>query len=78
MGRADLYQMSNKKEEPLPGTERIRVTVPTDVARYFEGLGQRFGVSASAAAAPVLCAAARGEIRQGEFMQQPGTDTRPR
>lgn len=68
----------SKKPYLTPGTERIRITVPCDVARYYEQQAERYGQSASAAAAPVLCALARGEITQGGFTQQPGTDLRPR
>lgn len=69
--------MSKDKAAPL-GTVRIRVTVPTDVAEYYEKRGQSFGYGASAAAAPVLCAQARGQIQQGGFVQQPGADLRPK
>lgn len=68
--------MSKDKASPT-ATTRIRVTVPVDVADYYEKRGQVFGAGASAAAAPVLCAMARGEIKQGDFTQQPGTDLRP-
>jgi len=68
---------TNQTNEPEE-TVRIRVTVPKSVASFYEARGASFGASASAAAAPVLCAMARGEIQQPGFVQQPNTDLRPR
>ncbi len=65
------------KSKLAPGTERIRVTVPSDVARYFEAQSKRYAVSVSACAGPLLCAAARGEIQQ-TFTQARGADLRPK
>lgn len=66
----------DKKTTPNPAaTRKIKVTVPEDVADFYDRQGQRVGGSLSGAASPVLCAYARGEIRQ-DFTQQPGTDLR--
>lgn len=59
------------------GVRCLKVYVPADVADHFEQQAQSYNTSVSAAASPVLCAYARGEIRQ-DFSRQPGTDTRPR
>lgn len=56
--------MSDRHKGPPTGTKVIKATVPLDVADYFEAQARRYGSSVSAAAAPVLCAMARGEIRQ--------------
>ncbi len=50
----------------------IKVTVPEDVADFYDREAHYYGGSKSAAAAPVLIARARGDIRQ-EFVQAPGT-----
>ena len=57
--------------------KRISVTLPEDVVDYYQRQGVNTGTSASAAAAPVLCAKARDEIKQ-MFFCQPGTELRPR
>lgn len=69
--------MTDRKHRIPPGMKRLTVTVPETVADYYEQRGLSYGTSTSSAAAPVLCAMARGEIRQG-FTQQPGGDMRPR
>jgi hypothetical protein len=69
--------MNDPKNKPLAGMTRIKVTVPTSVAEYYERRANDYGGSVSAAAAPVLCAMARGEIKQG-FTQEPGADFRPK
>ena len=69
--------MSERKNRIPAGMKRISVTVPIYVADFFDTRATNYGGSVSAAAGPVLCAFARGEIRQ-DFTQQPGTDTRPR
>jgi hypothetical protein len=59
------------------GVRSIRVYVPGDVADHYQAQAALYNTSISAAASPVLCAMARGEIRQ-DFSQRPGTDVRPR
>ena len=65
------------EDKKTAGVQCLKVYVPVDVADHFEQQARRYNTSVSAAAGPVLCAMARGEIRQ-DFTQLPGTDTRPR
>lgn len=68
----------NTPRKHAPSSARsIKVTVPVDVADYFERQAQRYSTSLSAAASPVLCAHARGEISTG-FTVLPSVDLRPR
>jgi hypothetical protein len=64
--------MSKTRARIIAGNQQIKVTVPADVAQYFESQAARYGCTTSAAAAPVLCAMARGEIQRPPFAQQPG------
>lgn len=74
----DLYQMSDPKKPIASGVKYLRIGVPTEVAEYYEKRASSYATSVSAAASPVLCAQARGEIRQ-DFTQQAGGDAiRPR
>ena len=57
--------------------KQLKVNLPEDVAQYFEDRARYYGIAVQAVTAPVLCAMARGEIRN-DFTQQPGTDLRPR
>jgi hypothetical protein len=65
--------MSERKNRIPAGMKSIKVTVPEDVAHYYEGRAHNYGTSISAAASPVLCAQARGEIRS-DFVKQLGAD----
>ena len=69
--------MTGKNPRIPLGMKRISVTVPEAVADYYQKQGASYGTSTSSAAAPVLCAMARGEIKQ-TFGYQPGTELRPR
>jgi hypothetical protein len=65
--------MSDPKKPLANGVKYLKVAVPQEVAEYYEKRATQFATSISAAASPVLCAQARGEIRQ-DFTQQPGSD----
>lgn len=65
--------MSNPKKSIPAGMKSIKVTVPEEVADYYASRAQSYGTSVSAAASPVLCAQARGEIRN-DFVKQPGAE----
>ena len=66
----------SKIPTPTSRTERIRIAVPAEVARYYEAQARRYGIAASAAAAPVLCAQGRGEIKN-EFTSTKPETARP-
>lgn len=70
--------MSTKKTSMPAGVRHLKVTVPAEVAEYYEKRATTYATSLSAAVSPVLCAQARGEILQ-HFTQQGGSDVmRPR
>jgi len=65
--------MTNQKKPLVGGARTIKVSLPDAVANYYESQARHYNTSVSAAASPVLCALAYGEIKN-EFTKQPGAD----
>jgi PIN domain nuclease of toxin-antitoxin system len=55
---------------------QLKVNLPEEVAQFYQDRARHYGIAVQAVTAPVLCAMARGEIKQ-EFTKQPGAEFRP-